>query len=205
VNAALPRLLLAGLAALVAWSAWNSWALRSYPQADGVLVAAEPLQTALDPAPEPLARGDYRIQPLARYDITARLLHRESYHFGRETELSPLDFALGWGPMSDNRVLDRLKISQGNRFYYLHWQDPPRPPAELMQASANTHLIPADRGVARALDRMRPGEVVHLRGFLVSVTAPDGWYWNSSLSRTDTGAGACELMWVEQAFTEKPG
>jgi hypothetical protein len=28
--------------------------------------------------------------------------------------------------------------------------------------------------------------------------APDGWRWRSSLTREDTGAGACELVWVER-------
>jgi hypothetical protein len=29
---------------------------------------------------------------------------------------------------------------------------------------------------------------------LVNATRADGWHWNSSLSRDDTGAGACELL-----------
>ena len=31
--------------------------------------------------------------------------------------------------------------------------------------------------------------------------APDGWRWRSSLTREDTGAGACELVWVERIVT----
>jgi hypothetical protein len=55
--------------------------------------------------------------------------------------------------------------------------------------------------VARRLKDVRPGQVVRLRGYLVAVTADDGWQWRSSLSRTDTGSGACELFWVEWAET----
>jgi len=33
---------------------------------------------------------------------------------------------------------------------------------------------------------------------LVEVKAQDGWTWRSSLSREDTGNGACELMLVEE-------
>ena len=36
-----------------------------------------------------------------------------------------------------------------------------------------------------------------LRGYLVRVEAADGWQWRSSLSRADTGAGACELVLLE--------
>ena len=59
------------------------------------------------------------------------------------------------------------------------------------------HMIPAHAAVARKLNQVRPGHIVRLRGYLVAVSADDGWQWRSSLSRTDTGNGACELMWVE--------
>jgi len=36
-----------------------------------------------------------------------------------------------------------------------------------------------------------------LKGHLVEITGPNGFHWRSSLSRTDQGAGRCELMWVE--------
>lgn len=34
-------------------------------------------------------------------------------------------------------------------------------------------------------------------GPLVDVRAPSGWSINTSLSRDDTGAGACEVVYVE--------
>jgi hypothetical protein len=37
-----------------------------------------------------------------------------------------------------------------------------------------------------------------LRGFLVEARADDGWRWRSSLTRDDTGARACELVFVER-------
>jgi hypothetical protein len=38
---------------------------------------------------------------------------------------------------------------------------------------------------------------VRFKGYLVKVEAPDCWRWVSSLTRTNIGAGACELVWVE--------
>ena len=40
-------------------------------------------------------------------------------------------------------------------------------------------------------------QVITLHGYLVEVRANDGWHWRSSLTRNDTGNGACELVWVE--------
>ena len=43
-----------------------------------------------------------------------------------------------------------------------------------------------------------PGQVVALEGYLVKVISKDGWRWQSSLTRNDTGNGACEVIWVEE-------
>ena len=40
-------------------------------------------------------------------------------------------------------------------------------------------------------------DVVALGGYLITVEAKDGWRWRSSLSRNDSGGGACELVWVK--------
>ncbi len=192
------RLWLALLLALCAWQAGQWWRLRPVQQANGVLVAEDPRQQPVEI--DGFNYRDYRLSPRASYHLRARLLSRESYRLGREAELSPLDFALGWGVMSDNRVLDALEISQSGRYFWLRWGEAaPASETEMLRHAANTHLIPADDSVRRALARMRPGQVVALDGWLVDVAAEDGWQWQSSLSRSDTGAGACELLWVRSA------
>ena len=194
----MPRLWLALLLALCAWQAGQWWQLRPVRQADGVLAAEDPRQQPVEI--DGFEYEGYRLRPRASYHLRARLLSRESYHLGREAELSPLDFALGWGVMSDNRVLDALEISQSGRYFWVRWGEAaPASESEMLRHSANTHLIPADDSVRRALARMRPGQVVALDGWLVDVAAQDGWQWQSSLTRSDTGAGACELMWVRSA------
>ena len=41
------------------------------------------------------------IHPTARYRIEAMVLSRMHYESGREGQLSKVDLALGWGPMSN--------------------------------------------------------------------------------------------------------
>jgi hypothetical protein len=64
--------------------------------------------------------------------------------------------------------------------------------------SANTHLIPATKAIAKQLAQIDQDDLIYLKGHLVEVKAADGWMWRSSLSRDDTGNGACELMLVEE-------
>jgi len=150
-----------------------------------------------------LQRAGYAIEPLADYTVRARVLSVERYRLGREADLSPVDFALGWGPMSDDAVLDKLTISQGNRWYYYRWSnDPPIDPSIIGKTSANTHLVPATDEMKNRLLEVRPGATVTLTGQLISVKHTDGWSWRSSLSREDTGANACELMWVTELRVE---
>ena len=146
--------------------------------------------------------GPFRLQaatlrPLAGFSLQARVLSRRDYDSGREADLSPTDLALGWGRMDDDAVLDRLDISQSGRWYRYRWSgDAPIPPAEIVRSSANMHLIPANEAVARALGEVDSDDRVHIDGWLVEAEAADGWRWRSSLSREDSGAGACEVVYV---------
>lgn len=158
-----------------------------------------PQQTSTD-ARAFLAAG-YQITPVASYELRALVLSTERYRAGREADLSPVDFALGWGPMSDPNVFGQLEISQGNRWYQYRWSGaPPIEASQIVRHSANTHLIPADDNVRRQLLDVQRGQVVTLKGNLVNVDHPDGWRWRTSTSREDSGGGSCELMWVTEVL-----
>ncbi|MDA3838933.1 MAG: hypothetical protein PF574_08130 [Candidatus Delongbacteria bacterium] len=143
-------------------------------------------------------KDDYEVLPLATFDITARVLSRKRYWTGRDSELAPVDFALGWGPMSDEKVLDKLKISQRNRWFYWKCKELPIPQKQIMHNSANMHLIPATDEIESRIKDAKKGNLVKFSGYLVRVEADKGWYWQGSLSRTDTGDGACEVVFVKE-------
>jgi hypothetical protein len=162
----------------------------------GVLAPEAPVQVDLRDAAV-IEHEGFMLTPLAKFSINARVLSREDYRFDAESALSPMDLALGWGRMSDTAVLERLDIRQSVRFYSYRWADmPPLPPSEIVESSANMHMVPANSAVARQLEKVRKGDVVQLEGFLIEARRNDGWYWRSSLTRKDSGAGACELVYV---------
>ncbi|PYE49009.1 hypothetical protein [Deinococcus yavapaiensis] len=92
----------------------------------------------------------------------------------------------------------RFDVSQLVPFFRVEWSgEPPLTPDELTACAANMHLIPARDTVARQLGRLKPGHLVHLTGLLVNLARFDGWTWRSSLTRTDSGSGACELVYMQ--------
>lgn len=164
----------------------------------GVLVSSEP-QQGLTRETAPIEYRGFHLKPLAQFSIDARVLHRKVYRYDKQSSLVPLDLALGWGAMSDQSVLDRLTITQSMRFYWYHWaQQPPIAPEEIVSHSTNVHIIPSSSAIAVRCKSLRTGTIVHLSGDLVEATGPGINPWRSSLSRTDTGNGACELMWVKE-------
>jgi len=169
----------------------------------GIPAAAEPQQTAKD-LPKAFLHERYTVTPLARYSITAVVLSRDRYRFDPAADLAPVDLALGWGSMSIAGVINELKISQSGRWYeYSYPGEPPLDPQAIATHSANTHCLPANAGVKKQLLAVRRHDLVTLEGYLVELTGPDGYHWRSSLSRDDTGGGACEVMWVTGVSRKK--
>jgi hypothetical protein len=195
-------LLLAGLAFL---GIAHFWPWRPLVHPPGVLTAQDPVQRDCPPR----ALGEYKgygLTAVASYSLRARVLRTKRYWVDGN-DIVPYDVALGWGRMSDQAVLDRLHISQSNRFFFYEWRDePPIPEEEIIRHSSNNHVIAANSGVARVVSSLRSGQIVSMKGWLVNVSGPDGFHWVTSTRRDDTGNGACEVFYVESAVAgDEPG
>lgn len=186
------------LGALV-WAFGHLFGAKTYTP--GILVKNDPEQEIFEAPQEKIKKGDFVLTPLASYTIEARVLHTKHYWSGEIASLAPYDVAVGWGVMSDQQVLDQLTISQGNRFYFFEYEGaPPVPKGEIVSHSSNMHLIPSSFGIRQTIAWLKSGDLVRMKGLLVEAvnpSVPGMKPWHSSLSRTDTGNGACEIMWVE--------
>jgi hypothetical protein len=162
----------------------------------GILVAEHPVQLNIQTAS--FEMDDYQLTKKAGFKIHARVLSTERYYLKREADLSPVDLALGWGVMSDQGVLEQIEISQSGRWYRWKYEHSlPISDQQIITSSGNMHMIPATRSVERSLMKLREGDVIVLEGYLVDVDHDSGWSWRTSMSRVDTGAGACEIVYVE--------
>ena len=122
--------------ALLAFGVW--WFVSSRPvhHAPGVLVSKNPVQKEM--APRPLVKVDkWQLTAMAEYHLRGVVLGRKRYYGGQQSELVPVDVAVGWGRMSDQSVVDRLGISMGNRFYFYEWKNEPPIPQGVIETGAS--------------------------------------------------------------------
>ena len=147
--------------------------------------------------PAPFSFKETTIIPLRNFCITGKILSRKRYRSGKEAKISPIDFAMGWGAMADEKVLRSIRISQSNRWYYWRTKQFPIPRREIETHSANMHIIPADDIMSKKVLKAKKGEIVKISGYLVRVIGNNNWTWQSSLTRNDTGNHACEVIFVK--------
>lgn len=141
---------------------------------------------------------DYRLEPVARFDATVLVL-QATEHRGGSIPFSKLDFGVAWGTAVDDEILKNVRFMHRGRFLYWRTEDSDlyaRRGKEITHQVGNFHLI-ASSDVLEDLKDVRRGDVVRLVGRLVNVSGPDRKRWMTSMTRSDTGAGACEIILVE--------
>lgn len=114
-----------------------------------------------------------------------------------------MDLAIGWEPMTRREIIDQLDIRQGGRWY--SWR--PRPSAtietkQIIEHSSNMRMVPANNEVERTISKIKQDQRIRIDGWLVEAKDPDWWKGRSSLRRTDTCDGACELVYVGRVEIE---
>jgi hypothetical protein len=188
------KFLLRSIVLLVLWNLLSCKSSVEY--APGVMAPEPPRQVNLVSAKR-FTFKKHTITPLAEFQVKAKVLSQKCYRWGREADFSPVDLALGWGRMSDQSIVNHIKVLQMNRWFMWQTAKLPIPVEEIQRSCANMHLVPADRTIKRALTDVRKGDIVEFTGYLIRIDSRDGWHWVSSRSRSDIGLHACELVWVD--------
>lgn len=167
-----------------------------------------PIQTsATGSVTKAINDGNAQITYVAEYKINGRVVDVERYSSNHVRDnLSSRDIALGWGVLSTDESKNKIKwTSIGNR--YLSWRTSDNEwyqkvggESVIINSHSNNHLIPSNNEIKRKIESISRGDYVQLEGYLVDVywTNPKGNYfkWNTSISRGDTGNGACEIIYV---------
>jgi len=172
-------------------------------ESEGIDTSQDPVQSSLsfhEPIIKEMKGGRFTFTPLAEYKLTGMVVSKESYSSGWESMISPYDLAIVWGKLAEPRYDRYLSYSQRNRWYfYTYKKGCPLDESYIVSHSSNNHIIPDNENIRRALKTIKRKDKVILEGFLGNVKGVykgQGFYWNTSLARNDTGNGSCELIYV---------
>ncbi|MDT8286695.1 MAG: hypothetical protein RQ748_06260 [Elusimicrobiales bacterium] len=177
-------------------------AYRSVPPSELLpAVKAEPAQTELRPgdsAPGCSRDGySWSFEPLYRYDISA-------YVFGVSHKLASdfdgvmaADLGLLWGENARDGLYRHTELRVRMDWFRASWKNGYH---FNMDAAANTHIVTCDPAVYDKARDVRMGDQVRLKGLLVGFDISKGGSGpvsaRSSVSRTDKGGGACEILYI---------
>lgn len=166
--------------------------------------AGEPLDLTVHPVQrwtdrEPFRTAGFRLLPRAEYEIAARVTGLARYRFDPWASLAPVDAVLTWGELTEPPYRGRVSYDQLSRYYFWSTRARDLDLRTIATRSANVHLLPATETLRRVLVGLEVGDRVRLRGLLVDAVGDDGAQLRTSITRGDTGPGACEVLWVEEA------
>ncbi|MBK6805833.1 MAG: hypothetical protein IPG84_13710 [Betaproteobacteria bacterium] len=201
--------LLVLLVALSLWGGWNWWNHeRRVSHPPGIVVEAGPVIRAGETrAPWQDDKG-FRYASLGAFEGRAMVLARRNYDLGEFAALAPTDLALGWGELSDPRIVDQLAFPQmksfSSRFVVPEFR---RGSKAAMTPAARLGAVPlaharhdsSDPDIRRTLAGIRPGQVIRFEGTLVLAVAPSGGRYESSLALGDRN---CEIAWIDDLELE---
>ncbi len=132
----------------------------------------------------------------ASYSALCGVKSVKKYSSDGASVVSPRDFVLTWGDLNASDVDEHIKYSQSNRWYYYRYSsDAPVSGDYINEHSANTHVIPENVVIERQLKKVGKNDLILIEGYLVVVHFDNG-DWRSRDTRTDTGNGACEIVYV---------
>lgn len=107
------------------------------------------------------------------------------------------DLCVIWGNNVKSGVYREMEFSNGTWTCWFSW-----PNSEVVSRFdgtrlSNNHLLIDDDAIKQALMQVEPGDHIRLKGMLVEYSNPgNGFHRGTSVTRTDTGNGACETIYV---------
>ncbi|MGQ0586430.1 MAG: hypothetical protein ACT4PK_04430 [Gammaproteobacteria bacterium] len=191
--------------ALLVWAAaW--WRTRALPPPEQVRpeLLQEPRQGRTQRERFSFAyRGlQYEVQPVASYDLYGLVVSHNDIHgiadiYHDEDSVDTKDLCVIWGANLER--YDYLRITFENTPTWCHWSWRSDEIRFDSTAIANNHLVTGSDALRAALERVHVGDQVRFTGVLANyrdLRHPE--YWRpTSTSRTDSGGGACEVVFFE--------
>ncbi|OUS07951.1 hypothetical protein A9Q81_00975 [Gammaproteobacteria bacterium 42_54_T18] len=144
----------------------------------------------------------YQVKPMANYELWGLVVSHndidgisDTYH--DETSVDTKDLCVIWGDNILSNDYHSVSFSSGAWTCYFEY-----PHGTIFNANqlSNNHIITDNDAIRESLTQIQIGDQIHIKGELVSYQDerhPE--YWRaSSITRTDGGNGACEVIFANE-------
>ena len=166
----------------------------------------EPVQTptAAQPFHREIRGHDYSITPIFDYDLRGRVVSlSDAMGFTNITHkavgdfINTHDFCVAWGDDVEKVDLREFSITHGDWTCYFSTRNGDEYRKFKPDGISNNHVLPDTPEIARQFRDVRIGDDIEIKGHLVNYSIDGRGSRNSSTVRTDTGNGACEVIYVK--------
>ena len=176
----------------------------------------EPLQVPTQAAPFETKVGaiTYTVKPMADYEIWGLVvsLHDSDtwwdwIHKAWNDELNVVDLCVVFAENVASGGYVGLDYSSGQFVCYVETRSSEKWRRFSMRALSNNHLLADRPSLVSRLRGVEVGDQVHIRGMLAEYSHNHGFAFKrgTSLTRDDTGDGACETIYVLDAEVLRAG
>src|SRR5690606_8782050 len=168
-------------------------------------LAAEPTQSGTTRAPFTARWNgvEYRVEPQFEYELYGLVVSYRQHdgssrmHRRANDHLNVADVCVLWGDNARNEHLDEFEFWNGIFTCNVHTKSTEAWQSFRLDGMSNNHLISDDADIRERLRDVRIGDQVRIRGQLASYESSAGKR-GTSITRDDTGDGACETIYVEE-------
>ncbi|MFW5735224.1 MAG: hypothetical protein ACOCWR_09200 [Oceanidesulfovibrio sp.] len=185
-----------------------SWRLKSGlpdPASIDSRLLTDPVQTPLEMEPFSVQGEDvtYTIIPLYSYELHGLVVSCHDtdgvfdyYHKAWGDTLNVKDLCVLWGSNVQSGIYTRLTFSSGSYTCYISSSDRSTWNALDQARLSNNHLLTDNPKIASTLRETDVGDQVRIAGYLAQYTHDQGFERGTSTTRSDTGDGACETIFI---------
>ena len=184
--------------------------IENYPDASDIHPALKNAPFQADTTARPFLfeyRGTgYYIEPVQSYEISGLIVSHNSissitdaYHTSDSVDFK--DLCVVWGQNAKPDLLEQMEFWSGPWTCFTRTKTQNAYGRFFPDELSNNHLLSRKKEVRDIINNARIGDQIQLRGFLINyaLQASPNFARKSSLVRTDTGNGACETVFVEEA------
>lgn len=187
------------------------------PTALDAALTVDPVQTpvALSPFGTDVGGVHYTVRPLFAYELWGLVVSQHDsrawwdiIHNEWQDYLNAVDLCVIYGENARSGAYRGLRYSSGQFECFARTDSSAAWQAFDPRALSNNHLLTDDAGIAKTLRSVRVGDQVRFKGWLVEYSHPmngQTWFRGTSITRDDTGDGACETVFVREVEVIRHG